>query len=176
MDAPVSMTAGLVPPCTVSPLKPGSVLGNLHLNKHRRLHSIEYVVCILKLADVVLFEPLGVAADEVGVYLYLLIGFRVHEVVDVSVVIEILHLARTHVYALELRGLLEVLFVYATRADVAILRADVRVSLAGLYVLGFQDDAVVALDVYAKSNLQVGDAKCCHVRSLSIYATSRQLL
>ena len=139
-------------------------LRDLDLDEHGRRHAEELIVSVEQRGVVVLDEPLGVVADEVGRNSDLLIRIVVHEVVVDAVVVEILHLLGDELHAVELRACIAGLVDRAAIAQVLDLVAHECAALARLDMLELDDRVVLVADLEAHAVLEISgaDGLRCH--------------
>ena len=120
-------------------------LGDLGLDEHGRINTHEVLVCIQKLANVILAQPLRIIADEIGRDRNLIVGLHIHEVVVIAIAVEILHLGSGEGNALELRASVAGLLDNTTSPEVLGLIANERTALARLDMLELDDSAILSL-------------------------------
>ena len=136
-------------------LETGLGLGDLEFDEHRRGDADELLAGILKLADIAFLEPLGIVTHDAFGHGQLVVGLGVHEVVVLTVGVEVLHLADLHADLVELLTGTEGQLVDAAGPDVADLGADESAALARLDMLELDDGAHLAIDDDALAVLEI---------------------
>jgi L-lysine 2,3-aminomutase len=119
-------------------------------------------------AHVLFFKPLGVVADGSGICLHLFKSLRLHEVKELTVVVEILHLNVDHVRRLEgiagFKGALN----NAAGLQVSDFYAIERLALARFHKLIFDDGSRVAIEHHFEAGLEFVRAVRRHNTPLSL--------
>ena len=156
MRAPVSSTAGLVPPPeAVSPRSPGSVCATVEIGGARELHVGRLVVDVEQLDLRGLLRPLQRVAERADGDRDLLVALRVHEVGVRPVLVEVLHPPGLGAHGPELLTRAEGAVDHRSVAGAAQFRAHERAALARLDVLELEDleDRPLDVDVRAVAKL-----------------------
>ena len=104
-----------------------------------RLDTDAHVLEEHDLADRVLLAELQRVADARGIQRNLLVGLFIHEVKEISVLIQVLHVATADLRAFKLVGGVEGTLHRGSRDDIADFGADERGTLARLDMLEFND-------------------------------------
>ena len=139
ISAPVSSVAGLVALVAVSPLNARISLGNFQLNKVGRLYA-EYVALIgQNLNFHVLLNELECRTQLGAIDRLLLIGLHVHEVVQIAVAVQILHILALDISGRILISRVERTLYHCASDNILILGADESGTLTRLNVLEFDN-------------------------------------
>ena len=146
--------------------------GNLKSNEHGRLDGKYVSVVGSDLAHVVLLHELEVCGELVGVERKLLEGLHVHEVVEIAVVVEILHLAAVDARVLEFVGGVEGRFGDRTGDHVLELGANECCTLARLNVLEFDDLHDLSVHVEGYTVFEIA----CYYHKIKLSALERGTL
>ena len=114
-------------------------VGDLEHDEHRGLDSEDVALVGDDLAHFVLFDELEAVAELVSVDRELLKGLHVHEIIEIAIIVEILHLLALNDRVLEFIGWVEGALSDRARDDILELGADESGALARLYVLELDD-------------------------------------
>ena len=117
----------------------GLGLGDFQFHKVGRLHAKHIVLIRKHLAIHVLFNELEVIVEHALVDRDLLVGFVVHEVIQVAVAVKVLHIFALDISSGVLVSGVKRLFRYGPGDHVAQLGAHKGSALAGLHVLELDD-------------------------------------
>src|SRR5690606_5302816 len=147
-------------------------LDHLELDEVGRRHRDRRAVPKGDHAVLPALEPLGGLADAVLVGLHLLEGFRLHEVPELAVGVQELHVGIDDVGGLERVGRLQGDFLHPAGLDVAVLHAGEGLALARLDVLGVSDHARLAVDDDLHALLDVVHAVAGHAKLLRFSAAA----
>ena len=136
-------------------LEAGVGLGDLQLNEVGRLYAKDIALVGQHLAGHIFGDKLEVVAQSALIDGELLICFGIHEIIQTTILIKILHILALDKSGGELSRGIECGFCHCSCNNVAQLGADESRALAGLYVLKFDDriNGTVHLKCYAVSEI-----------------------
>lgn len=136
-------------------LEAGLGIGHFQLYEERRLNGEDIALVGADLDHLIVFDEFQGIADGVLIQSDLIISLNVHEIEEIAIRIQILHIYSVDMSSRELLSGTEGFFNHAAADDVFQFGSYERCSFSGLYVLEFNDliDVVVHLKRNAVSKI-----------------------